>query len=362
MSRASSWFSGTTVEDVLSVSAVENIGPATWQKIYQELSSLKKFLSSSQEKLSTILTTDQLNAFIGRSTNQSKQLALIEKDGIEILLLGDKNYPELLKQISDPPLWLYYIGDIKSLDRPLLSIVGSRKCSSYAKIVIETLLPQNLVENITTVSGLAYGVDKQVHQQSISAQSPTVAVLAGGLDSIYPIDHTNLAKQILANDGLLLSEYPPLSRPRPYKFPVRNRIVAGLSRATVVIEAAIKSGSLTTAKSALDYNRDIFAVPADITRPNAAGVNLLLHRGATPLIDADQLFEYFNLQNSQTTSLAVDSQLGELLHLLSPEPLTIDQLITITKQPIEVVLGLVTQLELLGLIYQPNPNKYQKKK
>jgi DNA processing protein len=186
--------------------------------------------------------------------------------------------------------------------------------------------------------------------------------MAGGLDQIYPAEHTQLADNIVFKGGLLLSEYPPLSRPRGYKFPIRNRIIAGLSPLTVVIEAAVKSGSLTTAKSALDYNRDLMAVPGDITRSSSTGTNFLIQQGAIALTTSEQLFEYFGLKNQEVAVSGLDSDLAQVLDLLTQNPKNIEELAVVVGKPIEVVLGLVTQLELINQVYQPKPGYYLRKK
>lgn len=294
-----------------------------------------------------------------QKVDAAKRLLISKK--IEVLTVDSPDYPQLLGEINDPPLWLYIRGDKKVFQRPCLTVVGTRKPSAYALTAAEKLLPEELVSQLCLVSGLAYGVDKKVHQLALKYNSPTVAVLAGGLDSIYPADHHRLAEEIIAHGGLLISEYPPLSRPRPAKFPIRNRIIAGLSKATIVLEAAIRSGSLTTAKSALDYNRELLAVPSEITRRGTDGTNFLIKQGASLLDDPLQLFELYSLKSKKATD-NLDEPARELLHLLIPDALSIDQIAALTAQPIPEILGMLTQLELLGQVFQSRPGFYQAKK
>ena len=357
-----SWFADSSVEDIIAASAIEPIGPIAWQKIYTKFHSLKEVYATKESELINFgLTTTQAWAIKHRITQAKAQLRLLEKKQISLVRIDDDDYPKLLREINDPPLWLYYRGDLACLSRPTLTVVGSRKPSGYALTVLEQLLPDGLVGNITIVSGLAYGTDKAAHLRSIKLKQPTAAVLAGGLDSIYPCDHTQLAEKIIEYGGVLLSEYPPLSRPLAYRFPVRNRIIAGLSPATVIVEAALKSGTMTTAKSALEYNRDLFAIPADITRKNAEGNNFLLEKGAAVLRTAQTLFDYYGLKN-QSVKHEIDIRLKKLLDLLTDEPKTVDQLLLTTKRPVEQILVDLTQLELMGLVYQPTFGCYSFKK
>jgi len=357
------WFKKATVSDFLSLSAIEQIGPASWQKLYSAFPTIEKLLRATLVELRRAgLTDNQAHAFLDRPTATEKEEKLLKHHSIDIVTLEDSNYPGLLKEINDPPLWLFYRGDLNCLSKPTVTVVGSRKPSAYALEALKLLFSASFLSQVTTVSGLAYGVDKTIHQSSLAADGTTVAVLAGGLDAIYPVDHTHLASEIVERGGLLLSEYSPLDRPQPYKFPVRNRIVAGLSPATVIIEAKIKSGTLTTAASAIDYNRDVFALPGDMTRETAAGGNLLIKRGAMLLDDPAQLLEYYGLSGVEEKVVAVDSAASALLHLLTSRALDLDEMVSATGQTVENLLGLVTELELSGLVYQPQPGRYQKTK
>ncbi len=358
MSIRGGWFSSATDEAIIAASRVDQLGPISWQRLYDAFPSFEDLLAANRSLLiSAGLTSAQTEAFLGRSMEVTSEAKVLEKLDIKLLTIDDKAYPELLKQINDPPLWLYVRGDVSVLKQPSLTIVGTRKPTPYALTALQSVFSPDLAGKIVSVSGLAYGVDKAVHQASIKAGGKTIAVLAGGLDRIYPVAHTNLAEEIIEHGGVLISEYPPFNSPQPYKFPIRNRIGAGLSRATVIIEAAIQSGSLTTAKAALDYNRDIFAVPGDVTRTSAEGTNFLIKRGAYLLDSSDQLLEYFGLEMEQS-SLDVDSDAQVLLNLVTVAPLDLDAIVSKMDKSVEDVLGLVTQLELGGHLYQPQPGFY----
>ncbi len=355
MSTPKQTFFDVAPEQIAALASVDVIGPAGWTKIYQNFPNLSSFLKTPHSLLNKFLNRSQLEAFRNRPSSIP-----IPKE-IRLLTLADKHYPALLKEINDPPLWLFVMGNVKALSGKMLAVVGSRKHSAYASAVIDQLLPDPVATRVTIVSGLAYGIDKLAHQRSLHAGGVTVAVLACGLDRIYPSGHQQLAQEIVKKSGVIISEYPPGSPALPFKFPVRNRIIAGLSQAIIVVEAAIKSGTMTTAKSAIDYNRELFAVPGDITRTTSEGCNVLIGQGATPLITAAQLARFYNLRTKPAPA-QLDQAAGELVELLSRQECRIDQLVADTGQSVEVVLQKLTELELAGAVYQVRPGIYQTKK
>ncbi|MBI1833655.1 MAG: DNA-protecting protein DprA [Candidatus Andersenbacteria bacterium] len=218
----------------------------------------------------------------------------------EILLLPlySDLFPPLLKEIQDCPKQLYVRGNVNLLSHPnLLAVVGSRKAHVHSKEALDILLPPVIKAGAVIVSGLAYGVDALAHQTCVEAHSPTIAVLGGGIDdaTIYPAAHRTLAIEILEAGGALVSEYPAGTGVQKYSFPRRNRIVAGLCRATLVVQAALKSGSLITARLALEYNREVLAIPGHVTDPYSAGTNYLIHEGATPVISSQDLLDILKL-------------------------------------------------------------------
>lgn len=203
-------------------------------------------------------------------------------------------YPPLLHHIHTPPRRLYVRGDVSLLSYPaLIAVVGSRKANTYGYACCRQLLPPLIAANIILVSGLAYGIDAEVHRLSVVAHKPTIAVVGSGVDdaSLYPQSHRSLAADILRYGGAIISEYPEGTPPLSTHFPARNRIIAGMTRATIVIQAATKSGSLITARLAVESNRDVYAVPGPINDPLSAGTNALILAGATPLITAQTFLD-----------------------------------------------------------------------
>ena len=358
----SGWFSGCSDSEIISVGGLDYFESLAWYKLRRAFPTFKKVLTASEsELLRAGLSSLLVQTFKNRPTNTNAAERLMASKNIRLLTVEDKEYPSLLKEIADPPLWLYLRGDQKAFKTKTLTVVGTRKPTAYAMSVTEKLLSPTLLKKVTVVSGLAYGIDKTAHQLSVKHGGRTIAVLAGGLDAIYPADHYRLADEIINTGGLLVSEYPPLTRPKPYRFPVRNRILAGLSPLTIVIEANLKSGTLTTAKSALDYNRDLMAVPGDITRQLAEGPNFLIKRGAGLLDKPEELNRYYGL-STKTKSADIDNHLSKILDLLAEQPYSVDRIVTLTGRTIDTVLAELTQLELLGLVYQTEGGDYSRKK
>lgn len=205
---------------------------------------------------------------------------------VGLISFDDPRYPALLREIPDAPKALYFRGNLELLGMPTTAVVGSRKPTDYG-IEVTKIVVGKLSATQVVVSGLAYGIDALAHQETLSSGGKTIAVLGSGLDnaSIYPAVHVGLANRIVEAGGLLLSEYPPGSPPLKFHFPARNRIIAGLSQQLIVIEAEEVSGTAITAQLALEYNRDVWAVPGPITSPLSRGTNMLIAAGAKPLVD-----------------------------------------------------------------------------
>lgn len=362
MSTTKRWFIGANESDVVALSAVEQLNPIDWRAVRQGFTNYQVLDAADARQLQSVgLTAHQAQSLVSRNRDVFAALAEMKRYDIRLVTISDKSYPSQLLELDDPPLWLFYRGELSNCDAKLLSIVGTRKPSQYAVAAIEQLTPEWLLANIVTVSGLAYGVDASVHRRSLDSGGRTIAVLAGGLDKVYPTTHTQLADEIVRRGGLILSEYPPFVRPQPYRFPIRNRIVAGLSRATVIIEARAQSGTLTTARSAIDYSRDLFVLPGRITDEASVGGNLLIAAGATLLYSANQLAEYFGIRPAEAPTPNLDTAEGQLLHLLTDASYDLDQLVAKTGMTIENILGLVTRLELSGSIFQDSAGRYSTK-
>lgn len=235
-----------------------------------------------------------------------QEYSRVQAGNIRLLCCDDPLYPFLLLNIHDYPILLYCLGDIDCLRLPAVALVGSRTPTDYGKNVSATLARQLVGNGLAVVSGLAKGIDGQAHLGALKAGGKTIAVLGCGLDVIYPREHGSLYKQI-GEQGLLISEYPLGTPPEGFRFPARNRIVSGLSLGVVIIEAALRSGALITARLALEQNREVFAVPGRIDSPKSEGPHRLLRQGAALIRSVeDILAELPSSISSAEASLGVD--------------------------------------------------------
>jgi len=266
--------------------------------------------------------------------------------------LRRSDLPELLRQIHDPPRALFLRGsaDAEILGRPAVAIVGARACSPYGSQVARMLGRELAAAGLVVVSGLARGVDGEAHRGALEAGGLTVAVLGCGIDRDYPAAHADLARRICER-GLVVSEYEPGVEPAPWRFPARNRIIAGLAAATVIVEARERSGALITADFALEDGREVFAVPGEITGTLATGTNRLLRQGATPLTSADDVLDVFGLAASPLPqATAISPRAAAVLARLADGVAGADELARATGLEPGPLAAALAELELAGLV------------
>ena len=244
---------------------------------------------SKQQKLKMSLET----AYSKTPFEELKELYRI--NNIQILTILDNGYPEGWLNSYLPPVVVFYAGNIRLLEQPCLSIVGSRSPTAYGKAVMDEMIPPLVAEGVTLVSGLAKGIDQMVHSCAIANGGATIGIIGSGLDVTYPRENAALQRQMMA-EQLVISEYPLGSKPERFHFPMRNRLIANLSLATLVIEATEKSGSLITANLALQENRDVYAVPGNITSRLSVGTNQLIKAGAACVLNATDVLEEMKTQ------------------------------------------------------------------
>jgi DNA processing protein len=262
----------------------------------------------------------------------------------------DAAYPPLLAQLHDPPAQLYARGRLDVLEEPAVAVVGARSCSGYGASVARTLGRDLAAAGLVVVSGLARGIDGEAHRGALEAGGTTIAVLGCGIDRDYPRAHAGLAERIRAG-GAAVSEYPPGVEPAPWRFPARNRIIAGLSLATVVVEARERSGALITADFALELGRDVFAVPGEITAALSAGTNDLLRQGAAPLLSPADVLHALGLDPPERPPLPpVSPAAAGVLRLLSDGPGEADVLARLAGRSSGEVAAALVELELAGLV------------
>ena len=276
----------------------------------------------------------------------------LEKRDIHFLTIDDENYPSRLKEIGDPPVFLYYKGDLSLLDQPCIALVGTRKMSPTGKQVTDRFVPDLVAAGMVTVSGLAVGIDAEVAKETLHAGGKTVAVLGHGLRMIYPQSNAKLAEQILQHGGLIMSEFALDIQPDKYTFPSRNRIIAGISLGTVVLEAPVESGSIITAELALEYNRDVFAVPGAALDPNYSGCHQMIAKGQAKLVvSAKDVLQELGIvaPERKESSYAPQNDLEErLLAILTTMPQPMDDLIAKAKMDAGTLSSTLTMMELAG--------------
>jgi DNA processing protein len=263
----------------------------------------------------------------------------------------DPAFPSLLAAIHDPPaqLFLRGLGDGTLLSAPAIAVVGARACSSYGRSVARSLARELAGAGLVVVSGMARGVDGEAHRGALDAGGRTVAVLGCGIDRDYPAAHAELARRI-GESGLVVSEYEQGVEPAPWRFPARNRIIAGLCAGTIVVEARERSGALITVDFALEEGRDVFAVPGEITSSLSAGSNALLRLGAVPVTSAADVLELYGITPGTRANSPIGPVADVLLAQLSGSALTADELVRATALDPGASFAALTELELAGRV------------
>ncbi len=323
----------------------------------QSSAQVASVLNHTQLRLLATLTLNPLH------TSLAWQLQWAQRHHASLLLYDDLNYPDALKLIHYPPAFLWLQGRSILLNEPSIAMVGARKATTNGMLLAKTFAGSLGSSGLTIVSGLALGIDGACHQGALDAQADTIAVLGSGLGQIYPTKHQPLAHRIIAGGGLLVSPWPLMAKPLAYRFPERNRIISGLSMGVLVVEAALRSGSLITAKTALEQGREVFAVPSSVHNLQAQGCHQLIRDGAI-LVDQPQqilaelapqlkpLVERYQSQDPRQNQELVDieEELQILLRLFGYDPVPVDILCTQLAAPYNVVAAQLVELELLGLL------------
>lgn len=293
------------------------------------------------------------------------EFAKLQKQNIRLITYQDENFPKLLKEIPNPPIVLYALGNFAPQDGLAVAVVGSRKFTPYGQRVVADLVRDLVRANITIVSGLALGIDALAHRTALEYNGRTVAVLACGLDSIYPASNRTIAQKIRGTGGVIISEHPLGTPPLKHHFPHRNRIISGLSLGTVIIEADTDSGALITAQHTLEQNRQVFAVPGSIYSPTSAGPHNLLKMGAKPVTNVNDILEDLNLGHLQQQILTADAigdnaEEQKILDFLNQNPLHFDQIVKLANLAAATLAATLTILEMKGKIKNLGGNQYVK--
>ena len=318
-----------------ALSGIDGIGPAAFLHLTEKFGSAAAVFDKSPDE---ILSAEVVNKHLASriaSQRDWEQLSIKFQKSVpensQVVCLAESSYPSKLKNIPDPPPLIYYAGDINIFERPTLAVVGSRKPTDYGIRLASRIVTELAAAGVVIISGLAYGIDGIAHQAALEAGGLTAAVFGCGLDIIYPSGHRELAKRIVQS-GCLLSEFPKGTRPERYNFPIRNRIVAGLSDGVLVVEAGQRSGALVTARLALDQNRDVLAVPGSVDNELSFGPNALIKQGAIAVTSAGDVFANFGwhraeaaIEHSYDLSKLSKEELA-VFDLLSVQPVHVDEI------------------------------------
>ena len=347
----------------VAFSRILGIGPIRFKLLldyfHEDIAAAWK--ADSKELAQAGLDAKTIDGFLKQRTTSKPQQELekLERLRIRVLTLKDKDYPDLLKELINAPPVLYIAGTFKKEeDRFALGIVGTRKVSSYGRQVTEQFARELAEGKVTVVSGLAHGIDTIAHTATLDAGGRTLAVMASGLDTIYPTDNLGLARRIVeSGQGALVTEFPLGIKPDGRNFPARNRIISGLSQGILVTEAPKQSGALITANFALEQGRDVFGVPNSIYSPGSVGVNKLIQDGAHLVTNVQDILMALNLflvpQHVEIQAALPDnSEERTLLALLSHDPRHVDEIIRDSGLPTTVVSSTLMMMELKGMIRQ----------
>ncbi len=352
----------------LAFSHIRGIGAVRYRKLLDFFGDLsvawqadkKELLSAGlSEKAADLVVSTRKTLFPEKLEDE------LERKGIKFLTWDSSSYPRYLLEIAQPPPVLYYIGDILPEDELAIAIVGTRNVTKYGRQITQDTAAYLAANRITVVSGLARGVDGIAHQAAIEAGGRTYAVLGSGVDVIYPPEHRKLAREIV-KQGALISDYAPGTKPDGINFPPRNRIISGLSRGTVVIEAGERSGALITSKFAIEQNREVFAVPGSVLSQMSKGTNQLIADGATPMTNPIIITDTLNLARTgierKREKLDISSTEKNILRVLGDESLHIDEICARTSMTIEKLTAELTMMELKGIVQRENGMEYQRVK
>ena len=272
------------MKEWISLNMTPGVGPRAATKLLERFGSADSVFHARRVELESLrIKPETIESIIKREVHDKavEELGRVRELGGDVLILDDGSYPNLLREIADPPITLYVRGEWQAcFEQPCVAVIGSRMCSTYGQNSSEMLARDLASRGICIVSGLARGIDTAAHRGAIAGGGRTIAVLGTGLDSIYPKENKKLAEEILASGGAVVSQFPLGTPPLKDNFPYRNRIISGLSLGVLIIEASERSGSLITARLAMEQNREVMAVPGNITSRNSFGTNYLIKAGA----------------------------------------------------------------------------------
>lgn len=354
---------------LLALHSIDGLGPIRLKAILDYFKDAKLSWEARGDELINLGIPKNVVSILIETRRQLNPLEYansIRNSGIKWLTIFDENYPKSLKEIYDPPVVLYYKGEILSSDENAIGIVGTRKITGYGKVVTEQFTKDLVLAGLTIISGLARGVDSVAHKTAIEQKGRTLAVLGGGLNNIFPFENINLATQISSGFGAIISEFPPDHPSMPGNFPARNRIISGLSKAVLVTEAASDSGSLITARVAVEQGKDVFAIPGPITSLLSEGPLDLIKTGAKAVSRPQEILDELGIKKGvrvkpeEEGEIELSEEEKKIMELLGNETMHLDEIGRIIKYPSSKVSALLLRMEISGKIISLGSGNYCK--
>ena len=351
----------------IGLSMVHDIGPVTSRKLLASFGNPENIFRADPDSLLSVKGVSRERALNIRKFSQwdevEKYIGIMVRNGIEAVSYQDDCYPEVLKNIEDAPIVLYMKGKYHPEDRFAIGVVGSRRHTSYGEAVTQRISGELSLAGFTVISGLARGIDTLSHKSALAAGGRTIAVLGSGPDVCYPSENRGLTERI-ASSGCVISEFLPGTLPNKENFPRRNRLISGLSLGILVVEATDNSGSLITAGYALEQNKEVFAVPGNITSRNSEGTNKLIKQGAKIVLKTDDIIEelapvlkgYIRIKQKESAPLMGEE--NRLCAMLSREPRHVDLISRESGLSVNQLLNLLLSLELKGVVKQASGKRF----
>jgi len=345
----------------IGLNLAKGIGPVRFRQLHEFFGTLRDAWEAEPAELEAAgLDRRALRSLLETRTrvDLDAELARLDKLGIAVLTWDDEEYPPMLgalRPVDQAPPVLYLRGTLTSSDEWALAVVGTRRATPYGRQVTHQLARELAASGLTVVSGLARGLDAEAHSAALAAGGRTIAVLASGLDVLYPPEHRQLAADVM-QCGAVISMFPLGTMPAPANYSARNRLISGLARGVLVTEAGDKSGALITARHALEQGREVFAVPGNITAQGSTGTNRLIQDGAHPVLSAQDVLDVLKLEHVAAYTSAREQlpAMGDderaVLAQLSAEPLHVDELVNHVRLPVSAVNSALVTLELKGMV------------
>lgn len=350
----------------LGFNYVSGIGPAKIQALLGYFNTLEKAWGATDEQLRQIgFENRAIQSFndVRQTFDLEEYYRKVMSSGVQVLTWESADYPELLREIPAAPPLIFVRGEFDPVDRWAVAVVGTRRLSAYGRQVTRDLVAGLARNGVTIVSGLARGIDAVAHRTALEEGGRTIAVMACGIDKVYPPEHRELAREMVSGRGAIITEFPFGSDPESAHFPARNRLISGLSLGVLVVEAGERSGALITSRFALEQNREVFAVPGNINSPVSIGTNRLIQQGGKLVTSVADILEELNLRmiSEQAEAKAVIPESAEeaaIYTQLSAQPVHIDELSHMTGMPSSLLSSTLTIMELKGMVQQVGGMNY----